>query len=334
VHTAQLGGPIGPLSDPATGQQVAATAQGRFTYQCAGDPSAVLPQLQAALLQSTTRVLQQKLSANQVALPTIASSLPYFVQEIVAQSGAAAMGVQMGQLELGVQVQAPQPAIAPYTGPLPPDPQTQMQNRMQQIASERLDPSNYNVRAKIKVGGFNINASSDGGIDTDGLANQVKAKAKSEIIWYGIGCAILGVVVLALAGLGFYIWSEAKSGSSAATTPNKATSGDAEDVVWDGKSEFSCGGSKNVRIKGVTAKLDSGTAINASGGCRVELVNCDITAPVGIQALANAVVVVKGGKVNGKDAAAKALGNAKVTFEGTAVTGKKSALGAAKIEGP
>jgi hypothetical protein len=45
-------------------------------------------------------------------------------------------------------------------------------------------------------------------------------------------------------------------------------------------------------------------------------------------------VNVKGGKVTGKDAAAKALANAKIHFSGTKVTGKKDALGNAKIDGP
>lgn len=325
----QLGGPIGPLLDPATNQSLPASVQGVFTFEASGDPNAVLPQLQAGLLRATGAVIQQKLSANQVALPTLAQSLPYFVQEIIAQSGAAQLGVRVDQLQLGVNVQPAQPAVAPYTGAMPPDPYTQAQNRMAQIAKDKLDPRNYEVEARINVGGFRINASSDKGLDTQGLADQVTNKVRSEVVWWGIGCVIVGIVVVGLGGLGFYIYRTAKS----SVGPNTASADDASDKKWDGKSELTCGGSDNLRIKGVTAKVDD-TAVTALGNCRIELVDCDITGKVGISAGANAVVVVKGGKVTGKDEAASALGNAQITFDGTKVTGKKKSLGGAKIVGP
>lgn len=332
MPTAQLGGPIGPLHDPATGQQLQASLQGTFSYQVAGDPNAALPQIQGALLAAAGRVIQAKLSQNQVAIPTLAQSLPYFIQEIIAESGVQSFGAQVGELQLQAQVAQPTPAIAPYTGPMPPDPHTQMQNRMEQMAKDRLDPRNYEVKAKINIGGFRINASSKDGIDEKGLQNQVKEKVKSEIIWWGIGCFVLFIVVVGLAGLAFYIWRNVDA--SASGKPNKAKSEDAEETKWDGKSGFTCGGSDNVHIKGTKAKLEGDTAITAQGNCRIELEDVDITAKVGIQAGSNAVVVVKGGKVSGSEAAASALGNSKVTFDGTKVTGKKKALGNAKIEGP
>jgi hypothetical protein len=306
-----------------------ATAQGSFTYQAPGDPSAVLPQLRAALLSATGRVLQQKLSSNQVALPTLAQSLPYFTQDIIAQSGAQQMGVRIDQLTLGVNVATPAPAAGAYQGALPPDPQTQLQNRMEQIAKQKLDPRNYEVEARINIGGFKVKASTDKGLDTQGLADQVTNKVRSEVTWWAIGCGVVALVVIGLAGLGFYIYRQAKGSLG----PNTASAEDADEKKWDGKSELTCGGSDNIRVKGVTASLDD-TAVTAQGNCRIELVDCDITAKTAISAGANAVVVVKGGKVTGKSEAASALGNAKITFDGTKVTGKKSALGGAKITGP
>ena len=333
MHTGQLGGPL-TLQDPATGQQVQANVSGTFTFQVPGDPSQYLQPIQAALLGATGRVLQQKLSQNQVALPTIGQSMPYFVQEIVAASGVQQMGAQVGQLTLNVQVAQPQVA-APYQGQLPPDPQTQMQNRMAEIAQERLDPRNYDYEARINIGGFKLKASTDKGFDTEGLTNQVKEKAKNEIMWWGIGCVIVFLVVAGLGGLGWYAYAKFKEGEKKGDwASGSAEPGEAKEEKWDGASPFSCGAGDVVKIKGVKASLKKGTAVTAGANCQLELEDVEIEAPIGIQVGASAVVTVKGGSVTGKDAAAKALGNGKIVFKGTKVTGKKEQLGAAKIEGP
>lgn len=337
MQTATLAGPIGPLHDPATGQQVQATLQGTFAFHVQGDPNQYVQHLQNALLQAATQVIQAKLSQNQVAIPTLAQSLPYYVQEIIQASGAAQMGAQIGQLQLAIQVAQPQ-GVQPYQGQMPPDPYTQAQNRMEQMAQERLDPRNYEVKAQLNIGGFKLKASSDKGFDSAGLTEQVKDKAKTEIIWWGIGCFVLLIVVVGLAGLGWYVWAKYKEGQktgnweSSSAEPGKSE--DAKEEKWDGKSSFSCGAGDNVKIKGVKADIKSGTAINAGADCKLELEDVEINAPVGIQTGANAVVTVKGGSVTGKDAAAKALGNSKIIFKGTKVTGKSQALGGAKIEGP
>jgi len=327
VYPAQLSGNIGPFQDPTSGQSVSGTAQGSFQFMAPGDPNALLPQVQATLLSAITQVIGQKLASNQVAIPTIAGSLPYFLNDISAAAAAQMPGLQLQGLQLNVNVQNPYAAgAAPMGGPLPPDPMTAMQNAFAQRAKEKLDPRNYEYEAKINVGGFKIKASTDGGIDTDGLKNQVKDKVKTEIIWYGIGCVIVGIVIIGLIGLAWYIFREA-SGGNAPSGPGKA-------ATWDGKSKFSCGGNDNVKLEGVTANIASGEAISAGGNCKLELSNVNITAPDGIEALANAQITVKGGSVTAKNTAAKALGSATITFQGTKVSGKKEALGAAKINGP
>jgi len=241
------------------------------------------------------------------------------------------MGVQITQLTLNVAAQSPAMVAPPAMGQMPPTPMQAMQNSFQQKAQERLDPSNYEVRAQVNVGGFKIKASTDGGLDTEGLKNQAVDKAKSTIIWWAIGCVIIGLVFLGLAGLGGYIYWTARSSMSGPAT-SSAGAGTAD---WDGKSTFSCAANDNKIIKGVTAKLSSGEAIKASGNCRLEVIDCNIEAPKGIDATGNAHVTVKGGSVTSSDLAGYAMGNASITFEGTKVSGKTKTLGpAAKITGP
>jgi hypothetical protein len=326
MHTGHVGGNIGPFLDPATGQQVMGTLQGTFTFHYGGDPNAVVQQLHAGILQATTIVLQQKLATNQVALPTMAPSMPAFYTEIIGQSGAQNLGVQITQLNLTPSVQSPS-MVTPPTGPLPPDPYQATANAFKQAAQERLDPSNYEVRANVNIGGFKVKASTDGGIDTDGLKKQAVDKAKSTVIWWGIGCAALLFVVAVVAAIGIYGYYEyAKSTGDISTS--------VEDVTWDGKSPYTCTGTKNVRIKNVTADLSSGTAVKGMGKCQIELVNCTIKAPVALDALGEVKITVTGGSITGTEFAAKAAGNSQITFKGTQVSGKTNALPPAKIVGP
>ena len=327
MHAGQVGGNIGPFLDPASQQQVYGTLHGNFTFTYGGDPNVVMQQLQAGILRAVTVVLQQKLAANQVALPTMAMSMPSFVPEIIAQSGAQSLGVQITQLNVTPSVQSPT-AVAAYTGPLPPDPYQATANSFKQAAQEHLDPSNYEVEANVNVGGFKIKASTDGGVDTEGLKNQVVDKAKSTMIWYGIGCVVLllvGALLLGIAGWAYWTYDQTASGE---------VSSDVEDVTWDGKTPYSCMGAKNVRIKNVTADLTSGTAVKGIGSCHIELVNCTIKAPTAIEAMGKVKITVTGGSVTGTNFAAKAMGESEITFKGTTVSGKTNAMPPAKIVGP
>jgi hypothetical protein len=326
MHSGQVGGSIGPFLDPATGQQVTGTLQGTFAFQYGGDPNAVMQQLQAGLLRATTMVLQQKLASNQVALPTMAPSMPSFLPEIVAQSGAASLGVQFTQINLVPSVQSPA-MVAPYTGPLPPDPYQATANAFKQVAQDHLDPNNYEVEAEVNVGGFKIKGSTDGGLDTDGLKNQVVDKAKSNLIWYGIGCVVILFVLGLLAAIGGYGYYKYAQASGSISTSQ-------EDATWDGKAPFSCMGGKNVRIKGVTADLATGTAVKGIGTCQIELIDCNIKAPVALEATGNVKITVTGGSITGTEFAAKAMGQSEITFKGTKVSGKTNAMAPAKIVGP
>jgi hypothetical protein len=324
---AQFAGRIGPVQDPTSRQMVGGTVQGAVVYEMPGgsDPNAVLPQLQAALLQALTTVINQKLAAGQVAIPTIAGSLPYFQNEIIAASGAHQHGVQITGLQLQVAMENPY-AVQPHAGPLPPNPMQAMQNAFTQEAKERLDPSNYEVKAKLNVGGIKIGMSSKDGVDTGAIGDQLKDKAKSTVIWWAIGCVAVLFVVALLGGIGIYAYMQVAGGSSA--TADRAAS-------WDGKTPFVCGGNDKVKISGVSAKIASGAAVTAGGNCMAELVNVTIDAPIGVAAMGNGKITVKGGSVTGSQYAAQAIGSgALISFDGTTVNGKTNILGGAKIAGP
>ena len=334
MQQAQFAGPIGALTDPATGQSHQAKVWGSYTYtsQMPGDQSQVINQ---ALIGAITQTIQQKLVAQQIAIPTIAHSMPALVPEILQASNLATMGTQLSNVQINVQVEMPQAPAPPAQ--MPPDPNQAAAAAMAQAGRDQLDaldPRNKEYAAQVKIGGFKLNASTDEGFDSEGLKDQVKDKVKSNLIWYGAGCFIVLLIFIGLAILAWYIYSQAQeSVSGPGGGPARAT-GSAKTVTWDGKTPYSCGAGDNVKIVGTTANLKTGTAVSALGGCVVTLENCTITAPTGISAIGNSKITVKGGSVTGKKVAAKALGGAEIVFEGTKVTGKKQALGKAKITGP
>ncbi len=329
MQQAQIGGNVGPFMERSTGQQTGGYVSGNFTFEAQSDVSNMMPMIQQGLVNGVTRVLQQKLDANQVALATLAQSLPHFIPEIIAMSGAAAYGAQITNLQLQLQLGAGGVPAAPQPPQqMPPTPMQSLQNSLAQKAQDRLDPSNYDVRAQVNVGGFKIKASTDGGLDTAGLMNQAKDKAKSTVIWWGIGCLIIGIVVLGLLGLAWYVYSGVKSGS----TPSAAKT--ATTTAWDGKTPLTCSMNQHLKIDGVTASIASGAAVTASGNCTLEISGSNITAPTGIDASGNANVTVTGGSITSSDLAVTASGNAHVTFSGTKVSGKTKKAGLAKITGP
>lgn len=330
--TGKFGGRIA-ARDPNTGQPVSGNVFGEFAASGGGgDPGFVTARVQQALLAATNDVIVQKLAAGQIAVPTIAHSLPALAGEIVHASGLAQQGIQIHNLQINANVEPPAGAPQPYTGPMPPDPMTAAANAFQQRAMEELDPRNREYQVDVKVGGFKLSASTDEGFDTDGLKDQIADKAKSTVIWWGIGCFILAIVGAGVLAIAWYVYTQVMA-TSRGEIP--ATSSSVTDSNWDGKSPLLCGAGQNLRISNVTANLSSGTAITASANCKLELVGVSITAPTALSVLGTADVTVKGGSLKGSDYAVKALGaNAKVKLEGTTVDGKKQALGGASITGP
>ncbi len=319
--TIQVGGPVGPLLDPKTNQPVHGKVWGTCAFEVAPgvDPALAQSRIAPQVLSAVTSVYAQKLSEGHISIVQVRNALPHFMPEIVGATGLQGLGVQIVSLDLQIEIDgggagAPQPQ---------PPPQQQ----------QRQQDGGPHVNYQLNIGGLRIKGSSDGGVDSKGLQNQLVEKAKSEIFWWILTAGIVLVVLLGLGGLGIYIYMAAKDpgpGGAAAAAGGAGV----KDATWDGKSKFSCGGNDSVRLKGITAKLASGVAIEAGGNCDLVLEGVQLTSPIGIQAGANASVTVNGGSIDASDVSVKALGNATVTLKGTKVKGKTQALGGAKITGP
>ena len=311
------------MKDPASNQMVSAKVFGTFKYQ--GDPG-VERQLSQKLLRAINHVVCGKIIRNEIALTTLESSLPHLHQEIIAQCDASALGAQLGDLQLQVNIDLPQAAPQNFQSP-----QEAMEQALERRAEEELsEHQNREVRGRVRIGGVWVEGNSKDGINTEGIKSQLKDKVKSEIIWYGAAALIVLLVLGGLAGLGVYIWGQIKSRGQPAVA-----SGEVQAATWDGKSPFRCGGQQRVRLQNVTAKLSSGAAIKAGGACELELEGVNIEAPTGITAGGTAKVTVVGGRVKGSKLAAKAVGSGQIIFKGTEVVGKTKTLGPkAKIQGP
>lgn len=331
---AQFGSRI-TLRDPSSQQPVQTNIHGTVSYALNGDPAQYQDYVKQAVVKATEQVLGQKLGANQLAIPTLAMSAAALGPEIAQAAQAQMQGVQVSQIQIQInpeQAPAPQP-MAPAQ--MPPTPMQAMQNSFQQKAQDALDPSNYEVKAKLNIGGFKVGMSSEDGLDTDGLKKQAVDKAKSKLIGCVIAAVIGFIVLIGILGLAWYIYAEAKKSTVTPATPGGAAApaSSLKDADWDGKTPFTCNGSDAYRIKGVTAKLTSGVAISANANCTLVIEDSNIEAPTGVSALGNANVTIKGGSVKGKTAALKAIGNCKITVEGAKIDGKVTKLGKAIIEG-
>ena len=310
----QIGGPIGPFPDRVQQRDVPVTVVGTCEYMSnQGPPNPQMDgHVQMQLLNAIRNVIGQKMMTGELTFRHLGTGqIGMVIPQIIAASGLEQQGFRIGNLDLRFGIDGHAPAGPP------------MQQQQQQQQPQHV------VEARIHVAGLDINASSDRGLDAQGLQNQLKDKAKSNILWYGIGCGILFVVGLGILGLGLYIWHSAKEGMSASSSTS-TSSRSASAGKWDGTSTFTCGGTDAITLTGVKASA----GIEAGGNCQLTLVGCDITAPVGVDASGNAQVTITGGSINGSTAAVKAMGLAKVTMTGTKVTGKKDATGLAKITGP
>ena len=194
----QFGGVLGPLRDPASGQMVQGNVQGTFEFSTQGDPAAVGQQLKQRLLHALNTVLGQKLASNQLAIPTIQMSLPALMPEIIQAAAAHELGAQLGNVQANVQMASP-------TAVQPPDALQAVAGNVADTAKANLDPRNYSYGASLKVGGVRLEADTEDGFDTGGLADQLKDKAKDKIIWWAIGCGVLLLVGAMLAAVAVYI---------------------------------------------------------------------------------------------------------------------------------
>ncbi|HEY4244853.1 MAG TPA: hypothetical protein VGM88_33790 [Kofleriaceae bacterium] len=298
----QFGGPIGPFFDNVQRRGVPCTVNGVLDYQPMqpADPAQLEPWLRNQLLGAVNAVISHKMSTGALQFRNLGEGqLLGAEQEIVQQSGIVPAGMQVNALQLSFGIDN----HPPQQHQRPPE-----------------------VRANIRVGGINIKASSTGGVDTAHLKNQIANRVKSTLIWY----AVFGILTLLI--VGGVIWYVLHTVHKAVDQSNASPAAVAA-KTWDGTSPLVCGGADDIKVDGVTAKLD-GTVIQAGGGCKLTLTNCNLTGTDAIDAAGGAVITVTGGSLTGSGFAVKALGNAKITLSGTKVTGKTQKLGAATITGP
>jgi hypothetical protein len=117
--------------------------------------------------------------------------------------------------------------------------------------------------------------------------------------------------------------------------PRPAKPAEPTAAAWDGTGTFACGGSDKKRIANVKYDVPGKDtlAIDAGGGCELEIVDSDITADFPLKAAGNAHVTVRGGHLVGRQQAIQAWGNAVVDVQGTTVVGQSVTTGNGKING-
>ena len=209
---------------------------------------------------------------------------------------------------------------------MPPDP---MEATRRAFAKAAADKAAAGVR--IKTGGVAIDIGSGGvSVDTKKLAKDVERKVDQKIGQYVGGCVfsvfffvVVGALLLCVGGyVGWQVMKPAGGGFGGGST-----------VEWDGRSTYTCMGSKEITISGVTARLPGSTGVSATGSCTVTLVDVDIDAEVGVEALGNATIIIQGGHIKGSEAAVFAAANGTVKVEGASIEGKAAKKGNGTISG-
>lgn len=87
---------------------------------------------------------------------------------------------------------------------------------------------------------------------------------------------------------------------------------------WDGQSPFLCGGNDSIDISGVNANFGAGAAMTVSGNCHVTCRDCNLRAPVGVEADGNGQVTFVNGTITGTESSFVAGGNATINVTGNA----------------
>lgn len=168
---------------------------GPVLFEAHGDPQAAAAALPAALTPAAQAVLQAKLDAHQVALPTLATSLPYFLTEIAQAAHGALAGAHIAVSTLQLAAHVPEVAVAPAPAP-PPAMNTGAMvagvagSLAESAASRAISSALPSPRLRANVGGFRLNL----GPGSAPIGDQVKGEIKDRILFYGIGCGVLALV--------------------------------------------------------------------------------------------------------------------------------------------
>lgn len=305
--TVQISGPIGPFLDRVQQRQVPVMVAATCDYMPSGpvqDRAQLDQHVQAQLLRAIREVVgrkmeTQELSFRHLGTGTAGAAIP----EIIAMSGLQQNGINIGNFSMafGIDGHPPQTPSTMQGGGAP--------------------QPNHNLAA----GTFDLGDGAQLRVKINGKTpeNFLKDKASSMIWGWIIGAVIVGIMILTAIGFGIYIYIAAKDTGAGNAAKNAAA------AKWDGKTPFECGGNDAPKITGVTATA----GVVANGSCQLTLVNVNITAPVAIEAGANAKVTMTGGSINASTNSVVAAGNAHVDLVGTKVTGKAKTSGAAKVTG-
>lgn len=199
--------PIGFSLDLAAPGGPPATVQfrGMATFATHLDPSAAIGQIGPAVQQATFGVLQEKLQGYQVALPTLAGSLPHFLAEIVGRAGGLAnQGIILQSLTLDANV--PQAAVAPAAGQVMTGSQIAA-NVAGNFANNAVSAAVSSIpqpRIHANVGGFHLHV----GPGAESIEDQVNDELKDRMIMYAVvGGALLlitGICLVTLVGKLFF----------------------------------------------------------------------------------------------------------------------------------
>jgi len=129
----------------------------------------------------------------------------------------------------------------------------------------------------------------------------------------GCGSVVIALVV-GLIGLGVAIFFVSGGpGAIAAAT-------------WDGSTTYVCGPNEQVTLSGVKAEVTGGPAISAKANCQLRLKNVKLTGPIGIEAEANAKIVLYKSTIKGEQIGVKAGDNARIELKSSTVEGQETAV--------
>ena len=186
---AQFEGEIGPFLDTVQQRQVSVVVAGGLKYASmgfAGSQSDLELQIKTQMLRAIHETIAPRMANGQLEFKDlIEGNTGSLIIEIFGRSGLPQMGIAVDKLAMhfGIDGRPPKPIVAPVQAAAPVAPQ----------------------QANLRVGGFNVHATTDGGVDTAGLKNQLVDKVKSTLMWWAFGIGITLVVLLAVGGYGWYV---------------------------------------------------------------------------------------------------------------------------------
>lgn len=106
-------------------------------------------------------------------------------------------------------------------------------------------------------------------------------------------------------------------------------------LVWDGEEPLQCSGVDQITVSNVNATFTAGSAIIATGNCKVRCTDCTISAPTAIEVSGNAEVTMVNGSVRGTNLLGSASGNGRIMVIGNAqASGRLQESGLGKISAP